>query len=78
VLYRHELTFLRLLSDDIPDVVGAVAPEDLDQGLCAVDALFRETGRVFAVWQLRWFLAVADEIQGWGLVRLCKLECVGE
>jgi hypothetical protein len=56
------LTVLRMLCDDVPDVILALAAEDLDKRLGAIDAQSRETVLVVAVGKFGRFLAVADEV----------------
>jgi hypothetical protein len=66
-----------MLSDDVPDVILALAAEDLDKRLGAINAQSRETVLVVAVGEFGRFLAVADEVDRRGL-RLGRLmSCQG-
>jgi hypothetical protein len=64
-LEEIERTFLRVLSKDIADVVGAAFSEDFAQSLCSLQALSGESIGVFAIRLLGRFLAVADHVDDW-------------
>lgn len=66
------LTVLRMLRDDVSDIILTLAAEDLDKRLGAINAQSRQTVLVVAVGKFGWFLAVADKVD----CRRSRLGCL--
>ena len=56
------LTVLRMLRDDVPNIILTLAAKDLDKRLGAINTQSRQAVLVVAVGELGWFLAVTDEV----------------